>query len=107
MFDAGQQSELDLQQARTQYLATLAVLPSLEQGAGQLANGLSALLGRAPADLQARLSGSPAAPAHLPSSHRVELTELPAALIQRRPDVRASLWTVDAQSAQIGLAEAD
>jgi len=32
---------------------------------------------------------------------------LPAALIQRRPDVRASLWAVAAQSAQIGLAEAE
>ena len=107
MFEAGQQSELDLQQARTQYLATLAVLPSLEQGAGQLANALSALLGRAPAEMQKRLSGSAAKPVPIPSSHRVELTVLPATLIQRRPDVRASLWSVAAQSAQIGLAEAD
>ena len=86
MFEAGQQSELDLQQARTQYLATLAVLPSLEQGAGQLANALSALLGRAPAEMRKRLSGSAAKPVPIPSSHRVELTVLPATLIQRRPD---------------------
>lgn len=107
MFEAGQQSELDLQQARTQYLATLAVLPSLEQAVGQLANALSALLGRAPGELNERLSNETSAPAVLPNSHRVELSVLPAVLIQRRPDVRASLWAVAAQSAQIGLAEAD
>lgn len=107
MFEAGQQSELDLQQARTQYLATLAALPALEQGVGQLANALSALLGRAPGELEGRLSAQTAPYGGIPTSHRVELTTLPAALIQRRPDVRASLWTVAAQSAQIGLAEAD
>jgi NodT family efflux transporter outer membrane factor (OMF) lipoprotein len=107
MFEAGQQSELDLQQARTQYLATLAVLPSLEQAVGQLANALSALLGRAPGELNERLSNETSAPTVLPNSHRVELSVLPAVLIQRRPDVRASLWAVAAQSAQIGLAEAD
>ena len=107
MFEAGQQSELDLQQARTQYLATLAVLPALEQGLGQLANALSALLGRAPGELESRLSGQTASRAVLPTNHQVQLTALPAALIQRRPDVRASLWAVAAQSAQIGLAEAE
>lgn len=103
MFEAGQQSELDLQQARTQYLATLSTLPALEGGAAQLINALSALLGKGPGEIEASLVSD----APLPTDHKVMLDELPASLIQRRPDVRASLWSVAAQSAQIGLAEAE
>ncbi len=103
MFEAGQQSELDLQQARTQYLATLSTLPGLEGAGSQLVNALSALLGRGPGELRGALDSD----APLPTDHTVALEELPAVLIQRRPDVRASLWSVAAQSAQIGIAEAE
>ncbi|MGD2007405.1 MAG: TolC family protein [Cellvibrionales bacterium] len=103
MFEAGQQSELDLQQARTQYLATLSSLPALEQAAAQLKNALSALLGRSPGNLP-ELEG---AVADLPADHRVQLDQMPAVTVQRRPDVRAALWSVAAQSAQIGIAEAE
>ena len=51
MFEAGQQSELDLQQAKTQYLATPSSLPALEGGREQLVNALSALLALGPGDL--------------------------------------------------------
>ena len=103
MFEAGQQSELDLQQAKTQYLATLSSLPALEGGREQLVNALSALLALGPGDLREALASD----APLPTDHTVVLDELPGVLIQRRPDVRASLWAVAAQSAQIGVAEAE
>jgi len=103
MFEAGQQSELDLQQARTQYLATLSSLPALEQAAVQLANALATLLGRAPGDLP-ELEQSVGS---LPADHRIVLDQLPAVTLQRRPDVRAALWSVAAQSAQIGVAQAE
>ena len=102
MFEAGQQSELDLQQAKTQYLATLSSLPALEGGREQLVNALSALLALGLGPAGGTGLRCPAAP-----DHTVVLDELPGVLIQRRPDVRASLWAVAAQSAQIGVAEAE
>ena len=38
---------------------------------------------------------------------RVSVDEIPARLLARRPDVRTAAWQVAAQSAQIGIAEAD
>ncbi|MDP5069641.1 MAG: TolC family protein, partial [Congregibacter sp.] len=46
LFDSGQESELDLQQARTQYLATLATIPDLQRSRVQLRNALTVLLAR-------------------------------------------------------------
>jgi len=46
LFESGQQSELDLQQARTQYLATLATIPDLQRRRTQLRNALAVLLAR-------------------------------------------------------------
>ena len=103
MFEAGQQSELDLQQAKTQYLGTLSSLPALEQARLQLRNAISALLGRAPSDLAVLTPIE----LPLPVGGTLLTDALPAALIQQRPDVRASLWQVAAQSAQIGIAEAE
>ena len=103
MFEAGQQSELDLQQARTQYLSTLASLPALQLAEIQLRNALAVLLGRVPGDIpELNPDLKP-----LPLVQQVPLAELPALLIQRRPDVRAALWAVAAQSAQIGVAQAE
>ncbi len=104
LFDAGQQSELDLQQARTQYLSTKASLPALLQARAQLHNALAVLLGRPPGvidELHTLTS------IHADTVRLQPITGLPAALLQQRPDVRASLWQVAAQSAQIGLAKAD
>ncbi|WOJ93333.1 efflux transporter outer membrane subunit [Congregibacter variabilis] len=103
LFDSGQESELDLQQARTQYLATLATIPDLERSRVQLRNALAVLLARPPApisELQAEVKA-------LPAMEPLALTGIPAKLVLRRPDVRASAWQAGAQSAQIGVAKAD
>lgn len=103
LFKGGQQSELDLQQAKSQYLATLASIPTLEISLTQTRNALAALLGRPPGELTelAVVSGE------LPDLPDLGLNEVPARLIARRPDVRTAAWQVAAQSAQIGIAEAD
>jgi NodT family efflux transporter outer membrane factor (OMF) lipoprotein len=103
LFESGQQSELDLQQARTQYLATLATIPDLQRSRTQLRNALAVLLARPPAPL-AELAGTTPA---LPSVDPVAISDVPAALILRRPDVRAAAWEAGAQSAQIGVATAE
>jgi outer membrane protein TolC len=46
-------------------------------------------------------------PEDLPIVEPILISDIPANLIQRRPDVRASAWLVAAQSAQIGVARAD
>jgi hypothetical protein len=51
IFKAGQDSELDVQQAKTQYLSTLATIPDLEETLVKLRNALAALLGRKPGDV--------------------------------------------------------
>jgi len=103
LFRGGQASELDLQQAKTQYLATLSGIPNLEISKTQLANALGALLARAPGDLPelAGLRGE------LPKVTPLRINEVPARLLIRRPDIRTAAWQVAAQSAQIGIAEAD
>jgi len=102
LFERGQESELDLQQARTQYLATLATIPELERAQVQQRNTLALLLGRPPGDLP-QLAGEAA----LPVVDPLAIRDVPANLVLRRPDVRAAAWRAAAQSAQIGVAQAD
>ena len=103
IYTSGQGSELDLQQAKTQYLSTLATIPELEIALTQTRNALCALLGRPPGDVP-ELGGEKR---NLPSIESAVIRDIPAQLLLRRPDMRAAAWQVAAQSAQIGIAEAD
>ena len=103
IFRSGQGSELDFQQARTQYLATRASIPQLESTLVHLRNALLVLLGRPPGTL-AELEG---VDRPLPAVTPLGIAAIPARLLLRRPDLRAAAWQVAAQSAQIGIAEAD
>lgn len=103
IFKSGQGSELDLQQAKTQYLATLATIPDLDAAQIKLRNAIGALLGRAPGLLPelAQVKGA------LPEMAPLVIDAIPAQLLLRRPDVRTAAWQIAAQSAQIGIAKAD
>lgn len=103
IYESGQGSELDLQQAKTQYLATLSTIPELEATLIQLRNALGAVLGRAPGDVPELVSVA----GELPVIEQAVIQEIPARLLLRRPDLRTAAWQVAAQSAQIGIAEAD
>lgn len=103
LYRSGQQSELDLQQAKTQYLATLSTIPQLQVTLTQSRNALATLLGRPPVELP-ELAGETGP---LPQVEPVLIHDIPARLLMRRPDIRAAAWQVAAQSAQIGIAEAD
>ncbi len=104
LFHSGNTSELDLQQARTQYLTTLASIPRIEQQRQQTLNALAHTLGRAPGDLPELKT---AASRPLPQVDGTRIRGIPARLLLRRPDVQAAAWTVAAQSARIGVAKAD
>ncbi|MFW9078895.1 TolC family protein [Pseudomonas sp. P2757] len=103
LFTSGQSAELDLQQAKTQYLGTLSTIPAFEDQLLRTRNALAVLVGQPPggAALIAETSGL------IPLIDRAVLQDVPANLLLRRPDVRAAELNVAAQSALIGVAETD
>jgi len=103
LFKSGNESELDVQQARTQYLSTLATIPEFESSLRQTQNALSVLLARPPGPLPEMEAGHE----HIPIAELAIIVDLPADLLRRRPDVRAAEMLLAAQSALIGVSEAD
>jgi NodT family efflux transporter outer membrane factor (OMF) lipoprotein len=103
LFKSGNESELDLQQAHSQYLSTLATIPELESSLRQTQNALSVLLARPPGPLPEMAAGRE----QIPIADLVMVVDLPADLLRRRPDVRAAELQLAAQSALIGVSEAD
>jgi NodT family efflux transporter outer membrane factor (OMF) lipoprotein len=99
----GTATQLDVEQARTVLLNTLATIPSLETQLRQARDALSVLLGMPPSDLSDLLEG----PSSIPVSPRQVIVGIPADLLRRRPDVRRAELQAAAQSAQIGVAKAD
>lgn len=102
LFRSGNESELDVQQARSQYLGTLATLPELEGNLRQTQNALGVLLGRPPGPLPEMETGR----GRIPQAGLGLVVDLPADLLRRRPDVRAAEMQLAAQSALIGVSEA-
>ena len=103
LFKSGNESELDVQQARSLYLGTLATIPDLESALRQAQNALSILLGRPPGPLPEMATGYE----HIPEAGLEVIVEMPADLLRRRPDVRTAEMQLAAQSALIGVSEAE
>lgn len=103
LFNSGQTAELDLQQARTQYLGTLSIIPSLEDQLQRTRNALMGLIGRPPGVFSELTSNE----GLIPLVNQAVLQEVPAMLLTRRPDVRAAELDVASQSALIGVAQSD
>ena len=103
LFASGQSDELDLQQAKTQYLATASSIPELEDQVLNARNALAVLVGRPPGPL-AELAEREGL---IPLVDHAVLEDVPANLLRRRPDIRAAELNVAAQSALIGVAQAD
>lgn len=102
-FELGATSELDVEQARGLLYNTQSLIPVLELSVDQAQNTLSFLLGMPPSDLQSLLGAARAIPA-APTSVAVGI---PADLLRRRPDVRAAEMAAAAQSARIGVSQAN
>jgi len=102
LFKSGNESELDVQQARTLYLSTLATIPDLEGSLRQTQNALAVLLARPPGPLPELAEGRE----KIPVAELQLIADMPAELLRRRPDVRAAEHLLAAQSAQIGISEA-
>jgi NodT family efflux transporter outer membrane factor (OMF) lipoprotein len=103
LFKSGQNAELDLQQAKSQYLGTLSTIPGFEDQLARTRNALAVLIGRPPGALPPLANHE----GLIPLVDRAVLQDVPASLLLRRPDVRAAELNVAAQSALIGVAETD
>jgi NodT family efflux transporter outer membrane factor (OMF) lipoprotein len=95
-------TKLDLAQARSTLEQTQATIPELEISRRQYNNQLCVLLGLPPEELQAKLGPRP-----IPTAPVEAAVGIPADLLRRRPDVRKAERQAAAQSAQIGVAEAE
>ncbi|MDM0015785.1 efflux transporter outer membrane subunit [Variovorax sp. J22P168] len=103
LYKSGNDSELDVQQARAQYISTLATIPQLEIVLRQTQNALAMLLARPPGPLPELAAGRQG----IPKTELQLIVDLPADLLRRRPDVRAAEIQLAAQSALIGVSVAD
>lgn len=100
-FDAGLTGELDVRQAEMNLAATTAQVPALKSKIEEALNALCVLTGQLPGALDAlREPGPVPATTALPGL-------LPTELLRRRPDVRSAERRLAAQTAKIGVAQAD
>jgi len=102
-FRHGATSELDVAQARTIYESTRADIPQYQASVQQAKNALSTLLGRPPGAVESMLRG----PKRIPVASSRVAVGIPAELLRRRPDIRSAEFKAAAESARIGVAEAD
>ncbi|MEN6624602.1 MAG: efflux transporter outer membrane subunit [Candidatus Sumerlaeia bacterium] len=102
-YEVGIASGLDQANAQAVVANTSAQIPSLESQIRQMIYRISYLLGEEPGALIAELDPPkpyPAVPPRLPA-------EMPATLLDRRPDIRSSEAALHAATARIGVAMAD
>ncbi|MFC7498534.1 efflux transporter outer membrane subunit [Enterovirga sp. GCM10030262] len=100
---AGLVSSLDSEQARAQRAQTAASIPGIESDFAAAAYRLAVLTGQAPGALTASL----AAPRPIPAGPDTIAVGIPADTLRQRPDVRAAERTLAAQTARIGVAQAE
>lgn len=103
LFKSGNEAELDVQQAMSFYLSTLATIPELESSLRQTQNALSVLLARPPGPLPEMSAGKE----KIPVAELDVIVDIPADLLRRRPDVRTAEMQLAAQSALIGVSEGE
>jgi NodT family efflux transporter outer membrane factor (OMF) lipoprotein len=101
-FQGGLTSQLDQEQAISQLAQTEALIPQFERRLRQASDRLCTLLGIPTVDLMPKLGDQP-----IPSLKPDVVVGIPCDLLTRRPDIRRAERLAAAQSAQIGVAEAD
>jgi NodT family efflux transporter outer membrane factor (OMF) lipoprotein len=98
----------DVEQIRTLLEQTRSTIPALQIAQGQANDTLCILLGSPPHDLEPEFGPGPALDNNpVPNTPTEVAAGVPADLLRRRPDIRSAERQAAAQSAQIGVAEAD
>lgn len=100
-FDAGLTGELDVYQAKMNLSSTRARLPALKTQQTRALNALSLLTGRLPGEFNELRT-----PKNIPTASALPQL-LPAELVRNRPDIRSAERYLAAQTARIGVAQAD
>jgi NodT family efflux transporter outer membrane factor (OMF) lipoprotein len=104
----GTLTSVDVDQLRTLLEQTRSTIPALQITLGQANDSLCVLLGIPPRDLERDLGPGPELGSDpVPNTPTWVAADIPADLLRQRPDVRSAERQVAAQSAQIGVAEAD
>jgi len=98
-FDGGVVSQVELEQARSDFELALSTIPVLEKQIGQQENALSVLLGRNPGAIARDRAIDKLALPQVPAG-------LPSELLERRPDLRQAEQLLIAANARIGVAKA-
>jgi NodT family efflux transporter outer membrane factor (OMF) lipoprotein len=107
-FRVGTATVLDVQQAKSILEQTRSTIPALRIVQGEANDRLCTLLGMPPRDLARELGeGTPLGNDPLASVPAWVAAGIPADLLRRRPDIQSAERQVAAQSALIGVAEAD
>ena len=101
-FRAGAVTELDVQQATALLSETQSRIPFLQIQQRQAQNALAVLLGIPPKQLVGIMGGEGA----IPTAPEEVALGIPNELLRRRPDIRRAELVAAAQSARIGVAEA-
>ena len=99
---AGLTTALDVEQARASLEQTKAQIPSLETSRVEAEHRLEILLGQQPGALAEQLSK----PGGIPRTPERATAGIPADVLRQRPDVRVAERTLAAETARIGVAEA-
>lgn len=97
--DAGDTSELDVAQAKTEWATTSAELEGIRRDRAKRDHALAILLGKAPAEFTLPVAPLNAAIVTVPAG-------LPSDLLERRPDIAQAQRQLAASSARIGAAKA-
>lgn len=104
-YEAGQIDELVFRQAENELAAVRAELPLRTAALRQAENFLAVALGLTPAEILSELALEHGALEAVVLPERIPV-ELPAALLERRPDIRAAEAELVAATAGIGVAQA-
>jgi len=102
-FKDGVTTELDVQEATVLLNTTSAEIPALQADLAKAENALALLLGMPAGDVHSAVRQ----PRAIPNPPAKIGVGIPADLLRRRPDIRAAEMRAAAQSAQIGIAEAE
>ena len=107
-FNAGNVSELDMQQSRTQLYSTMSILPTLKLTQIKSRNAIAVLLGVLPQDIDKILSTPETnSTDFIPSVLLADDFKINASIVKRRPDLQVAELQAQAQSARIGSAKAE
>ena len=99
-FDRGIIQELDVNQAQIQKEIAAAAIPEYERSVSKTENVLSILLGKLPGGIKTGKGlNFETAPPEIPLG-------LPSNILERRPDIIQAMYVLEAQTANIGVAEA-